>query len=328
MYRAERFTLWYNKLVSRDGKWKLAGSLIKLIDDVNLETPLGMYGSGSSTTNFDIGPSGIAVVARDLSSHNPQETMVSIQLYVPLESFTSPPTKTPQQIQVPSSQGKGFASNIRLSPDGAVISYLFTELGDLYNNHIHFAPTNSLTVTKTLGGQTHYKKTGREPPAGFEFAGSSTALIVQSERHGRTELDYVHVFNESLSRTFYRGGIVSAFHPLREGKWDELVVSSSTLIASSAWELIGVPEPRVTSLGVTMRNNGKKFGLHAGMVREFWYAGADGRSVHAFMVVPSDFDERRVYPVVVRPHGGPVSSWTDSWMVAVSDSLVDDSSDE
>lgn len=319
MYRAERFTLWYNKLVSHNGKWKLAGSLIKLVDDVNLETPLGMYGGGSSTSNFDIGPLGIAVVARDLSGHNPQETMVSTQLYVPVESFTSPPSKPPQQIHVPASQGKGYASNIRLSPDGSVISYLFTKLADLYNNHIHFAPTNVLTVTKILGGETQNKATGREPPAAFEFTSSSSTLIIQSERQGRTELDYVNVCDETRSRTFYRGGIVSAFHPLREGKWDELVVSSSTLIASSAWEVIGVPEPRVQSMGMSMRNNGKKFGLHGGMVRDFWFAGAHGTSVHAFMVVPSDFDEARRYPVVVRPHGGPVSSWTDSWMVAVRD---------
>lgn len=277
-----------------------------------------MYGGNSSTNNFDVGPAGITVVARDLSCRNPQETMVSVQLYVPLESFTSPPSKKPQQILAPSLQVKGYASNIRFSPDGAVIAYLFTQLCDLYNNHVHFAPTETLTVTKTLGGQTHNKRTGREPPAGFEFAGSSTTLIVQSERHGRSELDYVDVFNERQSKTFYRGGIVSAFHPLRTGTWDELIVSSSSLIASSKWERIGVPEPRIQTLGVSMRNSGKKFGLHGGMVREFWFPGADEVSVHAFMVVPSDFDERKKYPVVVRPHGGPVSSWTDSWMVAVS----------
>jgi hypothetical protein len=203
---------------------------------------------------------------------------------------------------------------MRLSPDGTVVAYLFTELGDLYNNHIHFAPTQMLIVSKTLGGQTH----GREPPAAFEFAGSPMNLIVQSERHGRSELDYVHVFDETQSKTFYRGGVISAFYPLHADKWDELVVSSSSLIASSQWELIGVPDYQVRSMGLSMRVSGKKFGLHESMVREFWFEGGDGVSVHAFMVVPSDFDEGLKYPVVVRPHGGPVASWTDSWLVTVS----------
>ncbi|KAK2592115.1 hypothetical protein QQS21_010186 [Conoideocrella luteorostrata] len=316
LYRAQRFSLWYNKLVKWDGKWRLAGALFNLISEAYLEAPLGMYGPGEPTGNFDIGQKGIAVVARDTTVRNPQYTYTSVQVYVPLASFSSPPTTKPLQILAPSFKGQGLAQNIRISPDGAVIAYLATDLRDLYNRQIHFAPSESLEVNKILGGQTQNIKTGREPPAGFEFAGSSANLVVHSEKHGRSILDHVNVFDESRSRSFYQGGGISTFYPLRHDRWDELVVSSSTLIASCVWQLVGVPGASMRIMSPSLRNNGQKFGLHEGMIREFWYAGADGILVHAFMVVPSDFDEMKKYPVVVRLHGGPVSSCNDSWIVA------------
>ncbi|KAK8926795.1 hypothetical protein VCV18_003256 [Metarhizium anisopliae] len=78
---------------------------------------------------------------------------------------------------------------------------------------------------------------GREPPGGFEFAASSSTLVIQNERPGRPGLDFVEAFDEGGLRTFYRGEIAGASRPFQAGKGDELVVSSSSLIVSSKWIL-------------------------------------------------------------------------------------------
>ncbi|KAG8409377.1 hypothetical protein J3459_017555 [Metarhizium acridum] len=65
-----------------------------------------MYGDGSSTGNFYIERDGIAVVARDLTCRNSQETMVSIQLYVRTGIFyvTTFPVATVNQKSLPSGE--------------------------------------------------------------------------------------------------------------------------------------------------------------------------------------------------------------------------------
>lgn len=328
VYRAQRFTLWYSKLIRKDGRWCLSGSLIKLIDDEDLEAPYGMYGGGNPGDNFAISRHGIATVARNMSAREPTATIVSIQLFVALDSFTSPPTSKPQRITAKSVPASTAGSNMRFSPDGETIAYQLKNIGDLYNDKIFFAPTKTLIARSVIGAWESSNKSGREPPTAFEFAGSSSALIIQSEWHGRSNLDYVDLNNDGWYETFYRGGVVGGFHPVREDRWDEVVVSSSTLIASSIWQRVGIKAlstsastsaPLLRTLNSSVMQNGRKFGLHEGMVKEFWF---NGGKVHSFMVVPSDFDPKKKYPFVVRPHGGPVSSWSDSWSVAVSWSML------
>ena len=43
--------------------------------------------------------------------------------------------------------------------------------------------------------------------------------------------------------------------------------------------------------------------------------------MQCFVIRPHDFDEKKKYPWVFMPHGGPVSSWTDSWSTRVGRSL-------
>ncbi|MBI4409646.1 MAG: S9 family peptidase [Gemmatimonadetes bacterium] len=45
----------------------------------------------------------------------------------------------------------------------------------------------------------------------------------------------------------------------------------------------------------------------------FWFEGAGGTRVQAFLVKPPNFDASRKYPAVFLIHGGPQSVWADSW---------------
>lgn len=55
------------------------------------------------------------------------------------------------------------------------------------------------------------------------------------------------------------------------------------------------------------------FGLSSSQVSSFWYHGANSRSVHALMIVPSSFDRTKKYPLAYLIHGGPQGAWNDQW---------------
>ena len=266
-------------------------------------------------TSFDICDIGIVAVGRDLLAPTPVEVPATIQLFVPLESFTEPPRNEAKRMIMAESQGPGMATNIRINDDATTVAFMYTPIRDLYNRSVLFAPMNTLEATAVLSAQS-----GREPPTAFEFA-DGNSLIVQSERQGRSELEYIGKTNQARSHAFYKGSIVSEFHPLKSGRWDELVVCSSSFIASSTWQLVGTQASHARSLMTTARNDGRRFGLHEGMVREIWYTGSEGVKVHAFMICPRDFSESKRHPFIVRPHGGPISSWSDSWDVGVCQRL-------
>jgi dipeptidyl aminopeptidase/acylaminoacyl peptidase len=46
---------------------------------------------------------------------------------------------------------------------------------------------------------------------------------------------------------------------------------------------------------------------------DFWYRGANGDSVHGFVVKPPQFEPGKRYPLLLLIHGGPQGAWFDSW---------------
>ncbi|KND90128.1 Dipeptidyl-peptidase 5 [Tolypocladium ophioglossoides CBS 100239] len=317
VYRPQRYTLWYNKLELHDAKWTLPGELLKLIDDPNIEAPHGMYGPDNPGDHFDICHRGIAFIGRDVSKRRPHESSASVQVYVPIESFSLPPTRSPVRISSPSTVGVGVASNMRFAPNGLTIAFLHVEIRDGYNTQLYLAPVDSGDAVGGLCLTLYVMNPEHEPPRGFEFAGASNSLIVHREKCGRSVLDHVDLGTGRTS-TFFRGGVVAAFHPLRQDDWDVLLVSSSSFIDSSLWQVTRVSDPEISTTVSSATKNGARFGLSADMVSEFWFEGADDVCVHCFMIKPSNFDADKTYPWVLRPHGGPVASWTDSWSVIVS----------
>ena len=65
-------------------------------------------------------------------------------------------------------------------------------------------------------------------------------------------------------------------------------------------------DPNVDVNSVISSNSkmGKAFGLSQDMVDEFWYAGAEGYNVHAWILKPSNFDKSKKYPLAYLIHGG------------------------
>lgn len=46
---------------------------------------------------------------------------------------------------------------------------------------------------------------------------------------------------------------------------------------------------------------------------EFWFKGAEGDSIHGFLVKPPSFSDSNKYPLVMLIHGGPQGAWMDNF---------------
>eukprot|EP00727_Mastigamoeba_balamuthi_P003941 m51a1_g13544 putative peptidase s9 (265) ;mRNA; f:44-838 len=64
---------------------------------------------------------------------------------------------------------------------------------------------------------------------------------------------------------------------------------------------------------LTNANDQTLAGVEFTEVREWFYAGAGGDRIQAWVHLPYGFRPTEKYPMVLYIHGGPESTWTDSW---------------
>lgn len=83
-----------------------------------------------------------------------------------------------------------------------------------------------------------------------------------------------------------------------------LLVSSNSLVDNSIYSIINPAKTDVSSVISSNSKMGKAFGLSQDQVDEFWFEGAEGYNVHAWVLKPSNFDKSKKYPLAYLIHGG------------------------
>lgn len=74
-----------------------------------------------------------------------------------------------------------------------------------------------------------------------------------------------------------------------------------------------MPTVRSEEHQLTHENDGALSQLSLQPAEDFWFAGAKGDSIHAFLVKPPQWKSGEKFPVVLLIHGGPQGAWLDSW---------------
>jgi len=64
---------------------------------------------------------------------------------------------------------------------------------------------------------------------------------------------------------------------------------------------------------LTHHNAARLAVLDLNPAEHFWFEGAEGTRVHAMLVRPPAFDPAKKYPLLLIPHGGPETQWSDNW---------------
>lgn len=331
LYEEHRYSIWSTKLTQgEDGAWQLAGDLVNLITATDVDAPFGKSDQlQQPESNFDIASHGIVFSARSIKK-GVRAFYASDVWYVAVDDYLKVPSAAPRKIQVGASNGS--FENTRFTPNGEKIAFLYHDYKDWFNSKLLMCTPDDLNAFDVFGLVMGVPEDDdADPPASFEFAGSADEIIISSHQGGRAIISHLKLEDGAKPTALTKSGTVSAFFPLVEGKWDQLLVSSSSFVDSSLYQIVtaGGTEAK---LGYTAGSgkiissatkHGAKFGLDWDeMVEEFWYEGADGKCVQCWMIKPMGFDEKKKYPWIFLPHGGPVSAWTDAWSTRVSQGVA------
>ena len=277
-----------------------------------------MYDVGAPGDGFDICHKGIAFAARDLiKERNPAFSLASYPYYIALDSFTIPPSQKPKPISVRPDDTAQVRSHVRFSPDASSIGFINLVLNDPYNMRLHMTSVNSLDAFDVLELVNNIVLEDHDPPQSFEFAGRSDAVILVSESCGRDVLSHLTLADAEKPRVLFKEGSLAGVYPLIEGDYNRMLISSSSFVDSSLWQVLSLPEAKVDKIISSATKDGAKFGLSRKQVTEIWYSGADDKCVQSWIFYPSNFDENKKYPWILTPHGGPVSVWKDAWNTRV-----------
>ena len=306
--------LWYGLLKKSDDKYELQGKGLHRLtgeDGPRFESPVPPFGG---TSDFDVSSSGIVFVSRD-PDVSPATTTTTNLYYVPLKSFTDADPPLPQQVKT--GDLRGYSSSPVFSPDGTKVAFARMK------HHQYESDKPRLLLIpdiKDLSSVQEFYETkdGRggwdTRPDSITWSNDGKQLFITAEHRGRTllwSLPSSPAEAKDLPTPIFSDGSVTEAKPLgTEGS--QLFVTSTSLVDSSCYSVLDPASKSVEAVSSSSKH-GKSFGLSRSQCDEFWYKGAEGYDLHALVVKPSHFDEKKRYPLAFLIHGGPQGAWLDSW---------------
>lgn len=267
-----------------------------------LESPVPPFGGSE---DYDVSKNGIVFVAKDPKLSQANYTKTDLY-YIPVSTFTE--TKLPSPMIVKTGNLKGYSNTPKFAPNGKSVA--FTRMkSDQYESdkpRLLLVPD----ITDLANVQEFFETKDGEGswdlrPDSIAWSNDGEELYVTAEENGRGKLFKLpssprHA--DSLPTAITNDGTVKAVSVLLN---NSLLLSSSSLIDSSTFSILDPTKPADLTTISSATDSGKAFGLSQNQIDEFWYAGAEDISVHAWVVKPSNFDSSKKYPLAYLIHGGP-----------------------
>jgi dipeptidyl aminopeptidase/acylaminoacyl peptidase len=277
---------------------------------VKLESPVPPFGGAG---DFDISKNGIVFVAKDPRIDPANNTKTDLY-YIPLKTFTE--EKVPPPMLIKTGNLKGYSNGPVFSPDAKSVA--FTRMRSIQyesdKTRLLLIPditdlTNVQEFFETKDGEGSWDLS----PGDITWSNDGEELYVTAEENGRGKLFKLPAsprHARDLPTAIMDHGVVTDAKILPNNK---LLVSSNSLVDNSIFSIINPSHSKDVSTISSNSKSGKAFGLHQDQVDEFWYAGAEDYSVHAWIVKPSNFDKTKKYPLAYLIHGGPQGAWNEGW---------------
>jgi dipeptidyl aminopeptidase/acylaminoacyl peptidase len=265
------------------------------------ESPVPPFGGAG---DYDISKNGIVFVAKDPKLDPANFTKTNLY-YIPLKTFTE--TRIPSPMIVNTGNLNGYSNSPVFSPDGKSVA--FTRMkSDQYESdkpRLLLIPditdlTNVQEFFETSDGQGGWDLR----PEGIVWSADGEELYVTAEENGRGKLFKLPAsprHARDLPIAIVNDGTVTEVKVLPN---NHLLISSNSLVDNSVYSILNPAKPKDFSTISSNSKSGQVFGLSQDQVEEFWYAGAEDYSVHAWVMKPSNFDKSKKYPLAYLIHGG------------------------
>jgi dipeptidyl aminopeptidase/acylaminoacyl peptidase len=301
-------------VTSRQGRYQLIG-FTNALEGTKLECPIPPFGG---TDHFDIGPTGLTIVAKD-PSLNPATHTKCDCYFIPKKDVLdlSPPTL--RKITVPGLNGA--ASSPVFSPTGESLAFLQMAMDGYESDKnrivlVHGLDQAEIRATELMRTADNQGGWDRSPTS-LKWSLDGKVLLMEAEDLGRgclfaLDLDLEAPGPEWRPRQLTHSGYIIDLAPLSANS-NLFLVSSNSLVDSSTYTIVdpsGQSEPKLLS---SHSQNGSMFGLSPEQVSSVWWKGANDHPVHAWMMRPSFFRADQKYPLAYLIHGGPQGAWNDQW---------------
>lgn len=301
--------LWYGQIEKKHGKWSLEAPFNNLLAGTKLECPVGPFGGAG---DFDIGANGIAFVAKD-PEINPARYTKSDVYYVPLKAFNDKPT-TPKIVET--GDLLGYSNSPTFAHDGKQLVFLKMKHKQYESDKNRLVlvpdvnePSKSSEFYKTEDGKGGWDR----KPDSLAWSADDSELYVAAEDQGTVtlfKLPSCPTKATELPTAIFGENSVSDTRVLGKGK--ALFLSTTSHVDSSRYVTLNPDTKEVTDISSSSKH-GKSFGLNKSQSTSYWFKGSKGYDINALVVLPSDFDESKKYPLAFLVHGGPQGAWTTDW---------------
>ncbi|KAK6510154.1 putative dipeptidyl-peptidase 5, variant 2 [Arthrobotrys musiformis] len=297
------------------GDFEVIGKLTNLLHGTELESPVGPFGG---TGDFDISPDGKHVIFLSKAPKLDLAQNTATYVYaVPFTGGSEPKAINPHN---------GATISPRFSPDGSKVVYLqMRENG-------YEADKNEIFVTEFTSDYkfviTQVAKTWDRSPGSVTWSANNNYLYLIGEDHGREKVWTLPIISSihGESRPNLDPTPITSEFSANElyviGDSEKLLVSITSLTSPTFYAIISATDGKTQDLTspllklnqiTSTPERGTWHGLSRAQVSDFYYPGAGGFKVHAWIVKPSTFDPSKKYPLLFLIHGGPQGAWNDAW---------------
>ncbi|MCG6988772.1 MAG: S9 family peptidase [Gemmatimonadetes bacterium] len=198
---------------------------------------------------------------------------------------------------------RGDQNTPRYAPDGRYLAYLSQPTPGFEADRTHL-----MILDRQSGTATDLTPDWPLSVGGIVWAPDSRAIYATVEERGRVGVYRIGVPDGARTRVLY-GGTVGAFSLGPQGRTLAYVHST----ADRPQEIFAAGSDGSAVRQLSHLTDKVVVGLDMKPAEDFAFVGADGDSVHGFLIKPPGFDPAKKYPMVYLVHGGPQGAWLDEW---------------
>ncbi|KAK4938472.1 hypothetical protein LTR10_021101 [Elasticomyces elasticus] len=301
-------------VTSRQGRYNLLG-FKNALRGTRLECPIPTFGG---TDHFDIGPTGLTIVAKD-PDLNPATHTRGHCYFLPKTDLMDLSVPKFRRIRVPGLNGA--VTSPVFSPSGESLAFLKMGADGYESDKNRIVLAHGLGDRDLVANELMHTMDGKggwdRSPTSLKWTLDGKTLLMEAEDVGRgclfaLDLELQAPGPSWRPRQLTHSGYIIDLAPMAADS-HLFLVSSNSLTENSLYTIVdpsGQSEPVVVS---SLSGEGSRFGLTPDQVSSLWWRGGNDQPVHAWMMRPSFFRADHKYPLAYLIHGGPQGAWNDQW---------------
>ena len=197
----------------------------------------------------------------------------------------------------------GYDQNPQFSPDGKYIAWSSMERDGYESDR-----TRLCIYEFATGKKTYVTESFESGVNEFAWASDNNTLYFSGVWHGRTNLYQTNLNGEVKQITDdVADYVLLGVHPNGE----QLLVKCHSMSRADEVYLVNIADGKTTQL--TQENEPFYAHFEFGEVRERWIETTDKKQMHAWVILPPNFDPTKKYPTLLFCEGGPQSPVSQFW---------------